>query len=239
VQFGAIGQTTPGAGVIFKGSSAALAVTPIPHITITGTSSYTGPTDIQTGILSVSSSGSLASSSQIALSGANSKLDLVAYGVVGYTIPAAQKLLGIGDWDGRVLLGGTLAPGNTAGQIATLTGDDLTLNGGGVMQLNLSTTDSSSDRLTLSAALTKGAVGPYTFDFESGGQNGSTYTLVQFASTDFLVTDFSYTDLGPGLSGTFILSGTDLQFTVVPEPGTAILLLGGLALLAGRRRGRK
>jgi fibronectin-binding autotransporter adhesin len=239
VQLGAIGETMPGSGAIFRSSAAVSAtVFPSPHVTITGVSGFTGPTDIQTGVLSVSSSGSLASSSQLALSGFNSKLDVVAFGVDGYTIPAAQKVLGIGDWDGRMVLNGTLAPGLTTGHIATLTGDDLTLDGAGVMQFELSPFDSTGDLLTLIGAFTKGSAGSFVFDFEGGGLNDTTYTLVQFSSTDFAAADFSYIDLGAGLSGTFTLTANELLFTI-PEPGSASLFLGGLALLALRRRSRK
>jgi fibronectin-binding autotransporter adhesin len=236
VQLGAIGQTTPGSGVIFRGSAAGGAtVIPNPHVTITGVSTYTGPTEIQTGILTVGVSGSLASSPEIILSGLTAKLDLLPFGAGGYAIPSTQKLSGIGDWDGRLGLSGTLAPGPSIG---VLTGDDFTLNGGGTMQFELSTLDSISDQLILSGSFTKGTAGTYQFDFEGGGAFGQTYTLVTFISTTFSVADFSYIDLGAGLSGNFQLNANDLQFITIPEPASATTLAGGLALLAGLRRRR-
>jgi fibronectin-binding autotransporter adhesin len=238
VQLGAIGELTPGAGVIFKGSAATSAtVVPRPHVSITGTAGYTGPTDIETGILTVAATGSLASSSRIEIS-AGARLDVVPFGPGGYTIPTTQTVNGAGVWDGRIVLDGTLAPGFSVGERATVSGEALTLNGLGVMQMNLSQTDNTSDRLTLTGAFTKGTAGGFLFDFEGGGLADTTYTLVQFTSTDFLVSDFSYTDLAPGLSGTFTLTSTELLFTV-PEPGSAMLLLGGLAMLGMRRRKRK
>jgi autotransporter-associated beta strand protein len=234
---GAIGQTAPGSNVIFKGSAGTGAtVIPNPHITVTGVSTYSGTTDIQSGILTVNASGSLASSSEIILSSFSSKLDLLPFGGLGYPIPAGQKLSGGGDWDGRVALDGTLAPGFLG--IGTITGDDLTLNGGGTMQFDLSTFDSTSDSLLLSGLFDKGAAGAFRFDFEGGGANGQTYLLATFLSSTFNVTDFSYIDLAPGLVGTFLLNPTDLQFVVIPEPATGTALAGGLALLAGLRRRR-
>src|SRR5436190_3539346 len=103
------------------------------------------------------------------MSAATAKLDVVPFGAGGYNIPAAQKVSGIGDWDGRLNLSGTLAPGSSIG---TLTGDDLTLNGAGIMQFELSTLDNTSDKLTLSGAFTKGTAGAFQFDFEGGGLNG-------------------------------------------------------------------
>ena len=225
VGLGAIGETTPGSGITFKASTTG-------HATINGVSTYTGVTDIETGTLTIGASGSISGSSRIEVS-AGAKLDVLPFGATGYTIPAAQKVNGTGDWDGRIVLDGTLAPGFSIG---TITGDDLTLDGAGVMQFELSTVDNTSDLLTLSGAFTKGSAGGFLFDFEAGGLNGSTYTLVQFGGTDFAATDFTYTDLAPGLTGSFALSGSDLRFTVVPEPGSATLLLAGLGLIARRRR---
>ena len=238
VQLGAIGESSPGAGAIFKAQGADTAVGPFPHVTITGLGSYTGLTDIQTGILGISATGSIATSSEIKLSNALSKLDVLAFGAGGYTISPAQKVSGIGDWDGRLVLDGTLAPGNSIGAI---TGDNLTLDGGGIMQFELSAIDNTSDLLNLSGSFDKGSAGAFLFDFEAGGVSGQTYTLVNFLGTTFAAADFNYTDLGPGLAGTFVVNPNNLQIVVaaVPEPGSIVSLIGGLAVLLGLRRSRR
>jgi len=184
---------------------------------LSGADTYTGATTVNAGTLLVN--GSLAAASAVAVN-------------------SSATLGGTGTVNGAITLnsGGFIAPA-TAGAIGTLTGSSLTWNGGGALTFDLGT-GTTSDLLTLSGALTKGTSGTFTFDFNdlSGGTSvGTTYTLIDFASTTFSASDFS----ASGESGTFTLNGTDLQFTVaaVPEPATySLLTLAGLALLAVHRR---
>lgn len=144
--------------------------------------------------------------------------------------------------------GGAISPGD--GGIGTLTATNLTWNGeasgsfaqmkfelGNVGNLGLAAT---SDKLSLgSGILTKGTGSIFAFDFLGTGAAGDTYTLLTFGSTDFLVGDFSYSNLAGGLSGTFTLQGNSLLFSVVPEPQTYALLAAGLmAVLFLRRKQR-
>jgi hypothetical protein len=89
----------------------------------------------------------------------------------------------------------------------------------------------------------KAGSGTYAFTFiDNGWQTGQTYDLATFSSTNFNLSDFSYTN-GGGFVGTFGYGGggTILQLTVnaVPEP-TACILVAIAISLAGmrRRRGR-
>ena len=77
----------------------------------------------------------------------------------------------------------------------------------------------------------------FRFDFLGTGSHNDTYTLVTWDNTTtFSPTDFAYTNLAAGKSGTFNISGNSLEFTVVPEPRALILLsLGAIPLIRRRR----
>ncbi len=145
--------------------------------------------------------------------------------------------------------GGAIAPGD--GGIGTLTATNLTWNGEtsgtfAQMKFELSNTGgqgalATADRLALgSGILAKGSGSIFTFDFLGTGAAGNTYTLMTFgSSTGFSVSDFTYTNLTNGLNGTFALNGTNLTFSVVPEPTTFALLGAGLMVTVFARRRRR
>ncbi|MEY3894978.1 MAG: hypothetical protein RLZZ214_497, partial [Verrucomicrobiota bacterium] len=133
------------------------------------------------------------------------------------------------------LNGGSITPGNSIGTIAAA---DMTWNSLGIMAFELNNANNSSDLLDLSGAFLKGSGAAFAFNFVGTGMNGHTYTLVDFASTSFVQSDFSYSNLTSGLSGSFGLTSGNLTFTVVPEPSAA-MLVGGLGVLALVRRRRQ
>jgi autotransporter-associated beta strand protein len=210
------GVIATGSGTLTKDGSGTLTASAI--------NTYTGATSVNAGTLKVSAGGSIASSS---LTTVNSGGTIAGSGTVG-----ALSLSS----------GGTVAPGDSG--IGTLNGSSATWNGGGAFKFDLSNSGSTSDKLSLSGALTKGSAGTFQFDFQNSGLGvtGSpvTYTLASFASTTFSAGDFSYVNLGSlgGQTGTFAIvsGGTQLQLTVVPEPGTFAMLLGGVGMLAMLRR---
>jgi fibronectin-binding autotransporter adhesin len=226
IVLGAINESVGGSGIVFKAAE--------PHFNrIEGTAAYTGPTRVEAGTLQVGASGSLASSSSVFLD-STAKLDVTEH-ASGYTVPAAQLLTGPGDWDGRIVLSGTLAPGEGIG---TMTGDDFTLNGGSLLKFQLSTADNQADLLEVTS-FTKGSAGAFRFDFDGTGRTSGVYTLVRFGSTNFSAADFTITNLAPGLSGNIELSASELRLVLIPEPASALsLVLGAGTLLSMRRRRR-
>lgn len=158
-----------------------------------------------------------------------------ASGYTGTLAVDAGTLAGETVLGGTIVLGsgGTLAPGNSIGTIGA---DSFTWDGGGVMSFELSDVDATSDLLDLAGAFTKGSAGLWAFDFNNTGMVNQTYTLVTFGSSTFDVADFSYTNLGGGYTGEFALSGSDLTFTVIPEPGATLLGSLGMLILLRRRR---
>lgn len=116
---------------------------------------------------------------------------------------------------------GAIRPGNPDLldlSIGTLSFGSLVWNAGTTtpapqMFFNLGSTN-ASDRIVLSGALTKGSgTTNFVFDFVGTAAAG-TFTLMEYASTDFAVGDFTYTNLASGFSGTFQTNATQLQFVV-------------------------
>lgn len=146
------------------------------------------------------------------------------------------RLEGVGNIGGAITLnGGEIAPGLSIG---TLPAVSLAWNGG-TMDFELGASN-TADLISLSGAFDKGTGPAFLFDFNGGGENGSSYTLLTFGSTTFIASDFAYVNLAPTLLGSFrIEGGTSLMFDVIPEPSTWALLGGALALgLAVARRRR-
>ena len=114
-----------------------------------------------------------------------------------------------------------------------------------IFQLGASPT---SDLLNITGNFTKDDTtygSNFRFNFE-GATNTGTFKVVDWTgSSSFIASDFSYTNLGSGLTGSFSISGSQLDFSVlpaVPEPSTwvamaAIIITGGT--IAMRRRSRQ
>ena len=134
--------------------------------------------------------------------------------------------------------GAIISPGD--GGIGTLSATSLTLNGSAQFNFDLSSTDTTSDLLTLSGALTDASSSTDTFEFSlTGGTVGDTYTLMDFGSTNLADASKFGID-SPGYSGNFnIVNGDELQLTLTaaaPEPSTWALLLSGVGMVIFLRR---
>jgi autotransporter-associated beta strand protein len=165
--------------------------------TLSGASSATGAVTVNGGTLNVT--GSLAN-------------------VSGAAVETGATLAGTGSIGSTIVFqsGAFLAPGDAtvAASRGTLSATgSATWNGGATARFHLSATDDSADTLAVTGALTKGTTGAFLFDFLGTGVAGQTYTLATFASSNFAVTDFSYSGLAPGLVGYFTKTATTLTFT--------------------------
>jgi len=208
-------NTITGSGSVVQAGSGAT--------TLEGVQGYTGATVINAGTLLINGT-ALSSAATV-----NSGGSLGGSGTVGSI---------------TVNAGGAITPGNSIGQLNTngnLTWNGQTSGAFGQMKFELDTLSSSSDLLNLGTGMLDQGTGlVFAFDFLGTGAEGFTYTLITFASTDFTVDDFSYSNLASGLTGSFIQNADNLQFVVsaIPEPSTVALAGLGLALMLSRIRRR-
>ena len=167
-----------------------------------------------------------------------------ATGTGTITVNSTAILGGTGSASGATTVNGIVSPGNP-GAIGMLTlANNVTWNGNTtassgtdwVYQLGAGNT---SDNLNISAGnFTKGTGTVFRFNF-SGSTALGTFTLVDWTgTTTFSASDFSYTNLGVGETGTFTIVGNNLDFTAVPEPSTVVLPTLLLVVMAGMSRRR-
>jgi autotransporter-associated beta strand protein len=170
----------------------------------------------------------------------------VSSGYTGTLSINAGTLGGATSLGGNVTIGasGKLAPGASTGAIGTIATKGTTWTGGSIWEFDLSAgTPGSSDLMSIDGNFTKAGSGIYQFNFMNSAPTvwGAAYTLISWTgTTDFLLSDFSYTNLGGGYDGQpgtgFSFSGNSLVFTAVPEPTSA---LAGLLITAGLLRRRR
>lgn len=159
------------------------------------------------------------------------------------TLLAGATLGGNGGFSGTLFtqgLSSIISPGGGEGY----TGNTLTLGGldaslGAMIDFAL-----GHDQIAITGVFTGGDL---LFDFSSTTaplSYNSAYTLLTFGSMtpdSFTLGDVSFQGLtlGDGVYGEFSLNANNLQFTVIPEPGTYALIFGGLAMVGAmwvRRR---
>lgn len=191
-------------------------------LTLSGSNSYTGATSVSGGTLIVNGDQSLATETT--------------------TVAAGATLGGSGTLGGALAIDGLLAPGNSIGTLNV--NSDVTWNGSvgndWVFELGPGNT---SDLLDITGNFIKGTGSVFNFDFADSTATGS-FTLVTWTggTSSFDASNFTYANLGGGNTGTFNLTGSELQFVViVPEPRTLAMLAVGAAIVGlrlTRRRSR-
>ncbi|MES2307294.1 MAG: autotransporter-associated beta strand repeat-containing protein [Verrucomicrobiota bacterium] len=186
---------------------------------LTGNNTYKGATAVTAGTLLISNtSGS-------------------ATGTGTVTVSSGAALSGTGRIGGAVIMnsGSNLYVGDftqlgSAG-IGTLNVDGgLIWNSGAHLVFDLGASG-TSDLLNLgTSAWTKGTGTTFSLTLADAGTVLGTYTLMNFGSTNFSLSDLSYDSTLTGLTGYFTLESNDLKFTVtaVPEASTCAVLAGSL-----------
>ena len=256
---GTIDPTLAGAGVT-------LTKTGLGSVTLNAAETFTGKTTVSAGTLILGFGASLAST-EINLGTRASKgtLDASAPSGGGITIGNGQTLAGYGTLVGNTTIasGGTLAPGNSPG-ILGVTGS-LTLNSGStsIFEVAGSGAGVGFDQVNVTGALTYGGVlklditgsynmgtafQNYLFNFgsETGGfssvkynLNGSGWSDLNYYAANNTWQMWDNNALTVGADNGYI--GINLNtgmLTVVPEPSTWALLVGGVSTLMILRRRR-
>ncbi|RYD69743.1 MAG: hypothetical protein EOP84_27885, partial [Verrucomicrobiaceae bacterium] len=153
--------------------------------TLNAANTYTGTTSVQGGTLKLGSGGSISASTRIDLA-AGATLDVSAV-TGGFVLSGSQTLSGAGTVAGNVAdtTGAVIAPGNAGLGTLAFT-KNLALNGGGIVQLNLSGTNAvgngQNDLLAVGGNLALSA--PTTLEITpTGAPLAGSYQVINYGGT--------------------------------------------------------
>ena len=221
---------------------------------LSSANTYTYSTQVNGGLLSITSGGSLAATPVTVASGARFNVD----GTAGGTASVTGTMSGSGTNTGAVTIndGGTLAPGDgtSTGRLTITAG--LTLASGSTTIITLGGTAGGDYSQLYAASLSLGGTLSVTTVNGFTLAPNQTFTILDNTGTGLTTGTFANTPLGQytdAAGDTFLVSyfattdGTalnDVTLTVesvVPEPGSWVLLLAGAGLSGVfiRRRGEK
>jgi fibronectin-binding autotransporter adhesin len=202
---------------------------------------YTGNTTISTGTLKLGAAGSIANSGTISVASvATFDTSLVPS---GYSLAAAQWLMGSGTVLGNVSSLGTIAPG-VSGSAGTLSfANDLSLDSGSLLSYGLSGTTTTvgggindlsavTGNLTLDGTLNVSEIGVGSFLSATQGNSWRLFTYSGTLTNNGLVLGSTPT-LSSGLTLAVDTStSNEVNLIVVPEPTATVSAMVGISALA-------
>ncbi len=167
------------------------------------------------------------------------------------TVPSGGILKGSGTISDRVTVDGTISPGDTSA--ATLATRNLAFARGGIFAADIDFADATADLLNVTGTvnLTNATLDLSLLNFSGSLASPETFLLIENDSTDSVSGTFASIDQafgsdvqysinykfsGTALNGTGTGNDVAITLTAVPEPATLLPLLGGVGLLARRRR---
>jgi fibronectin-binding autotransporter adhesin len=211
------------------------------RLVLRGASTYTGNTTINTGTLRLGTGGSIANSGTISVA-SGAVFDTSGVGG-GFSVAAAQWLMGSGTVLGSVSSLGTIAPG-LSGSAGTLSfASNLSFDSGSILSYGLNGTSTTAGdgindlsavtgNLSLDGTLNVSEIGVGSFLSATEGNSWRLFTYTGALTNNGLVLGSTPT-LSSGLTLAVDTSTPNqVNLIVVPEPAVAVSAMAGIGALA-------